>query len=169
MHPPGREDDLSACERPLADWQPAAGDLDAAAMRFAARRAAGRRGPPPGPANVTACPLNDLHLTNSLTPVRRIGNPSYPLPRGRIHDPTAPMVRTCGRRSAGAGPPGRGQTSVTLGRGPFSERHAANCAAAGVQISSVTAQYGPEGGQRRADLPAPGPRAGRRGAEILDG
>jgi len=44
MHPPGREDDLSACERRLAGWQPAAGNLDTDAMLFAAGRAAGRRG-----------------------------------------------------------------------------------------------------------------------------
>jgi len=44
MHPPGREDDLSACERRLAGWQPAAGNLDADAMLFAAGRAANRRG-----------------------------------------------------------------------------------------------------------------------------
>jgi hypothetical protein len=42
-HSPGREDDLSNCERRLANWQPAAGNLDADAMLFAAGRAAGRR------------------------------------------------------------------------------------------------------------------------------
>lgn len=41
---PRREDDLSEVERRLAGWQPAAGNLDADAMLFAAGRAAGRRG-----------------------------------------------------------------------------------------------------------------------------
>ena len=43
-HPPSREDDLSECERRLAAWQRAAGNLDADAMLFAAGCAAGRRG-----------------------------------------------------------------------------------------------------------------------------
>jgi hypothetical protein len=41
--PPSREDDLSDCERRLADWQPAPGNLNADAMLFAAGCAAGRR------------------------------------------------------------------------------------------------------------------------------
>jgi hypothetical protein len=44
-HIPDPEDDLSAVERRLADWQPASGSLDADAMLFAAGLAAGRRGP----------------------------------------------------------------------------------------------------------------------------
>ena len=46
-HSPGREDDLSDCERRLANWQPAAGRLDADAVLFAAGREAGRRRWPP--------------------------------------------------------------------------------------------------------------------------
>jgi len=41
--PPSRKGDVSDCERRLADWQPAAGNLDADAMLFAAGCAAGRR------------------------------------------------------------------------------------------------------------------------------
>jgi hypothetical protein len=41
---PRREEDLSEVERRLSGWQPAAGNLDADAMLFAAGRAAGRRG-----------------------------------------------------------------------------------------------------------------------------
>jgi hypothetical protein len=41
---PRHEDDLSACERRLAAWRPAAEGLDADAMLFAAGLAAGRRG-----------------------------------------------------------------------------------------------------------------------------
>jgi len=41
---PRREDDLNDVEHRLAGWRPAAGNLDADAMLFAAGRAAGRHG-----------------------------------------------------------------------------------------------------------------------------
>jgi hypothetical protein len=43
-HTPDHEDDLSADERRLAAWQPAAGSLDTDAMLFEAGRAVGRGG-----------------------------------------------------------------------------------------------------------------------------
>ena len=42
------------------------------------------------------------------------------------------------------------------------------CAGAGAEVPPATPQFRVEGGQRRTDLPAPGPRAKRRDAEILD-
>ena len=46
-HSTNREDDLSACARRLAAWQPAPGKLDADAMLFAAGRASAERRRPP--------------------------------------------------------------------------------------------------------------------------
>src|SRR6516165_1123729 len=62
-----------------------------------------------------------------------------------------------------------GKAGVAMGRGSHPGRYAAACANTSAQISVAATYVGFERGERRADLPAAGARAGRCGAEILVG